>query len=114
MSCIVGITNANTEYEVIKYTYTREVSMKKVSLLLLLLFTVYSSAALATSSDTRSWSETDWGNNEWNKPNWDHKEWGKDYTSYDPKHDVPEPGVVGLLAIGLLGMVVARRWLGHK
>jgi len=27
----------------------------------------------------------------------------------DKKHDVPEPGMVGLLAIGLLGVAIARR-----
>ena len=100
-----------------------------MKLILLLLFTVYSSAALATWSGTSGWGETDWGSHEWNKPDWGSHEWNKpdwgsnewgdkecdkDHASCDPKYDVPEPGIVGLLAIGLLGMVVARRRLNHK
>lgn len=92
--------------------------MKTVSLLLLL-FTVYSSAALATWSGTSGWGETDWSSNEWGDKQWSDKEWGdkewdKDHASCDPKCDVPEPGIVGLLAIGLLGLVVVRRRLNHK
>lgn len=87
--------------------------MKTVSLLLLL-FTVYSSAALATWSGTSGWGETDWSSNEWGDKQWSDKEWDKDHASCDPKYDVPEPGIVGLLAIGLLGLVVVRRRLNHK
>lgn len=120
-----------------------------MKLILLLLFTVYSSATLATWSGTSGWGETDWGSHEWGDKKWDKpdwggnewggnewgdkkwdeldwgskewgdkewgdKEWDKCHASCDPKYDVSEPGIVGLLAIGLLGMVVARRRLNHK
>ena len=89
--------------------------MKKINLLLLLLVAIYSSASLATSSYNFGGSG-DWNkpgiSGDWNKPG----DWNKDkdQASCKPTYDVPEPGIIGLLAIGLLGMVVARRKLKNK
>lgn len=142
--------------------------MKKINLLLLLLFTVYSSATLAIPSmKYKSNDKDDWSKVSKHYPlhidlvvkakhkiklddsvkfnsfkmsdkkmdklfaRWPHdlkfkkwpremqfKNWSRDMhfkkRSHDMSYDVPEPGMVGLLAIGLLGIVVVRRRLIHK
>jgi hypothetical protein len=134
--------------------------MKKIKLLLLLtLFTVYSSATLAIPSmKYKSNDKDDWSKvskhyplridlvvkakhkikldnsvkfNSFKMPakkmdklfaQWPHnmkyKKWSRDMQlkkrSHDMSYNVPEPGMVGLLAIGLLGMVVVRRRLINK